>query len=98
MAVNTRKKAAGQVDRLVGELERNPLLEQVFSICLKLGIDDPIHWMNNVSPVLITWWTAYLYLVEKRKVESMEDKNEKMTPEEAGDYLFNLSKGQSDGR
>ena len=30
-----------------------------FIVCQKLKIDDPIHWMNTVSPTLLDQWIAF---------------------------------------
>jgi len=61
----------------------NHRLKWVFSICKDLGIDDPCHWLNSVSPLLVDQWIAY-YSSENSKVEA-----EKMSPEEALKVLSN---------
>ena len=40
-----------------------------------LGIDDPIHWMNNTEPKVLDLWIAWL-------VFSAEDDKQKMIPAE----------------
>ena len=30
-----------------------------FIVCQKLKIDDPVHWMNAVSPTLLDQWIAF---------------------------------------
>jgi hypothetical protein len=65
-------KAQGQIERLKLEIESNPRLDSVFSICEKLKIDDPIHWMNNTRPIVIDWWIAYLTLNAEREQAAYE--------------------------
>lgn len=74
------------------ELEANGRLEAAFSICQDLCIDDPIHWMNNTSPILLDWWIAYKSLKYDRELEAMETSSNrtKMSPDAAGDYLHKL--------
>ena len=38
---------------------RNYRLEWAFAICLELGIDDPVHWMETVDPVILDRWIAF---------------------------------------
>lgn len=71
--------------KLRRRLKRNPKLLFAFRLCLKLGIDDPIAWMDSVSPWLLNAWTAY-YTIEPWEVGSNpEDEKEKkmLPPEEA---------------
>lgn len=41
------------------QFEVNHRLRWVFKICKDLGIDDPVHWMNSVSPSIVDQWIAY---------------------------------------
>ena len=77
----------------------NARLESVFSICKDLTIDDPIHWMNNTSPIVIDWWVAYYTLKAEREAEVYKSsgKGKEMSPEDASEYLFNATK-ESHGR
>ena len=86
MGRQTRKKAVGQIDRLIAELDRNPRLDTVFTICKDLGVDDPIHWMNNVSPMVIDWWIAHYTLKVRRESEAYKD-NQSFDPDEASNIL-----------
>ena len=92
MAGEPHKKAQGQIDKLKKELEANFRLEAAFAVCLELGIDDPIHWMNNTSPVLLDWWVAFKSLKYEREMEAYESRNgsKPMTPDAAGDYLHKM--------
>jgi hypothetical protein len=68
---------------LVKHFHRNIRLRWVFRICSELGIDDPVHWMNSVSPLLVDQWIAY----HTQKHE--QDEAEKLSPEEALKALSN---------
>lgn len=65
----------------------------MFSICHELGIDDPITWMNNTKPLVVDWWVSYLCVKNDREKEAYESssKGKMMDPEEAGEYLSNLT-------
>jgi hypothetical protein len=78
---------------LKAELERNPRLDAVFSICKELCIDDPIHWMNNTSPLVVDWWIAYLMLKNEREeaVHSGSGGSGSMTGEDAFAHLSNIT-------
>ncbi len=92
MGESSRGKAVGQIDKLKNELERNARLFNVFSICLELGVDDPIHWMNNTSSVIVDWWVAYKQLkfeIESKAYDSSSN-NKEVSVEEAGTYLSSL--------
>ncbi len=92
MGESTRGKAVGQIDKLKNELEQNARLFNVFSICLELGVDDPIHWMNNTSSVIVDWWVAFKQLkfeIESKTYDSSSN-NKEMSAEEAGTYLSSL--------
>ncbi len=94
MGRQSRGKAQGQIERLKEEISCNARLQHVFSICKDLGIDDPIHWMNNTKPIVIDWWIAYnshRYDLEKSAYENTGN-NKEMDPAEAGDYLSNLTR------
>ena len=75
-------------------ISSNPRLESVFVICDNLNIDDPIHWMNNTSPVVIDWWIAFMSVKADREAALYDktDGNREMSPEDAGNYLSNLTK------
>jgi hypothetical protein len=45
----------------------------VFRICEILSIDDPVHWMNSVSPLLVDQWIAYLTHKNESKGSDMMD-------------------------
>tara|TARA_Y100000361_G_C11001806_1_gene259690 strand:+ start:340 stop:618 length:279 start_codon:yes stop_codon:yes gene_type:complete len=92
MASGSRKKVAGQIDKLKKEIEANPRLESVFSICQDLGIDDPIHWMNNTSPRVIDWWIAYHAVKTERELKAYEGDKKSMEPNDAAEYLNNLTR------
>ena len=91
MGGKTRGKVDGQIDRFKAELERNARLYHVFSICLELGIDDPIHWMNNTSNRVVDWWVAFKhhkFEIESKTVDSSS--NPEMDGEQAGQYLSQM--------
>ncbi len=95
----TRGKATGQIDKLKIEIERNARLFHVFSICEELGIDDPIHWMNSVSPLVVDFWIAYRSVkfdMESKAYESASG-NKEMSPEDASKYLNNIVGSKIDG-
>ena len=93
MGRGQRGKATGQIDKLKGELERNARLFNVFSICHELGIDDPIHWMNNTSPLVVDWWVSYLCVKSDRERAAYDDSSsgKVMDPAEAGEYLSSIT-------
>ena len=64
----------------------------VFSICQELGIDDPIHWMNNTSRIVIDWWIGFMSLKNERELDAYSDKSSgsKMSPEDASEYLSSV--------
>lgn len=74
-------KAQGQIARLKLEIESNPRLDAVFAICELLGIDDPIHWMNSVSPIVIDWWIAHLTLKAEREMAAHKSSGSKGSKE-----------------
>ena len=51
----------------------------VFSLCEKLGIDDPVEWFNTVPPVVVDRWLAYRIV----QADESPDGNEMMNPEDA---------------
>lgn len=93
MGRQARKKASGQIDKLKREIELNPRLETVFSICKELGIDDPICWMNNTSPLVIDWWIAFESLRAEREAAIYKNSGsgQEMSGEDAGKYLTRIS-------
>tara|TARA_Y100000361_G_scaffold153370_1_gene175000 strand:+ start:1845 stop:2054 length:210 start_codon:yes stop_codon:yes gene_type:complete len=64
-------------------------LESVFSICEALGIDDAIHWMNNVQPIVVDWWIAYFTVKAQRENEAYNGAKEDvhLSGEEASQKL-----------
>ncbi len=100
MGEYTRGKATGQIDKLKVEIERNARLFHVFSICEELGIDDPIHWMNSVSPVVIDFWIAYRSVKFDMEAKAYDDTSGKkeMTPEDAGNYIHSIVGSKVDGK
>ncbi len=44
----------------------------MFSICLELGIDDPIAWMNNTPNVLVDWWISFKIHKSDKEREAYE--------------------------
>jgi len=46
-------------------------LRWAFIVCQKLKIDDPVHWMNAVSPTLLDQWIAF-EIVQRESGESTE--------------------------
>lgn len=75
--------------KLRRRLKRNLKLRFAFRLCLQLGIDDPIAWMDNTPPWLLNAWMAY-YTLEPWEVGSDpdEEKEKKMvSPEEAFNRL-----------
>lgn len=58
--------------------ESNIRLRWVFRVCKNLGIDDPCHWMNSVSPSVVDQWIAF----EIQESKTMDSKKP-MSPEEA---------------
>ena len=99
MGWQPRKKAAGQIELLKAELERNPRLDSVFSICKELCIDDPIYWMNNTSNMVVDWWIAYFMLKNERETAAYEESSgsfgKSMTGEEAFAHLSKTSGGRN---
>jgi len=71
----------------------NIRLQHAFSICKDLGIDDPIHWLNNTKPIVLDWWIAYYSLKADQEAEMMKSTsgNVEMSPEEAGEYLSRIT-------
>jgi len=58
----------------------NHRLRWVFQICKALGIDDPVHWMNTVSPSVVDQWIAF----ELNELDEMRPrKMDAMSPEGA---------------
>ena len=55
-------------------------------ICQRLGIDDPVHWMNAISPSVLDQWIAYELLEREDKTP----KAESSTPEEALSHIQSL--------
>jgi len=53
------------------EVKRNHRLRWAFIVCQKLKIDDPVHWMNAVSPTLLDQWIAF-EIVQRESGESTE--------------------------
>ena len=68
----------------------------MFAICEILGIDDPIHWMNGVSPIVIDWWVAYLTLKAQREREAYDKAGgtggKELDPGSALEKLNNMAK------
>jgi hypothetical protein len=64
----------------------NHRLRWVFRICKELGIDDPVHWMNSVSPSVVDQWIAF-ELLER---ESGLPKPEAASPEAALDKIQSM--------
>ena len=96
----SRGKAQGQIDKLKIEIRQNARLFHVFSICEDLGIDDPIHWMNSVSPVVVDLWIAFRSVkcdLESEAIEKAEGNN-KMTPDDAGAYINSLVGSKINGK
>ena len=63
------------------EFRRNHRLRWVFRICHKLGIDDPIYWMEMVDPKVVDLWIAYLIVEDEDKSsrgKSAEDMQEEL--------------------
>ena len=92
-----RGKASGKIEKLKEELRSNSRLSIVFSICKELKIDDPIHWMNSVKPIVIDWWIAHFSYeadLEKEAYKKASKKSEgkNMLPEEAAAFLSNKAK------
>jgi len=71
----------------------NVRLQHAFSICKELGVDDPIHWINNTRPIVLDWWIAYNSLLADQEAEMRKSTsgNTEMTPEEAGEYLKRIT-------
>ena len=66
--------------------EVNHRLRWVFRICEKLGIDDPVHWMNSVSPSVVDQWIAF-ELVER---ETGVKKPTSASPEQALEQIQSM--------
>lgn len=41
----------------------------VFDTCLKLGIDDPVAWMEYVDSKIVDLWIAHSIVSRKREFE-----------------------------
>ena len=48
-----------RVERLAGELAVNSRLSWAVMVCEKLGIDDPVYWMNNTDSKVLDLWIAH---------------------------------------
>jgi hypothetical protein len=57
----------------------NHRLTWVFRVCKALGIDDPVHWMNTVSPAVVDQWIAF----ELSERDKGEPTSSGMSPEDA---------------
>lgn len=57
-----------------------------FIVCQKLKIDDPVHWMNAVSPTLLDQWIAF-EIVQKDTGETTSG-----DPEDTKEQLSNMVK------
>ena len=53
-------------------LSRNHRLRWAFRVCEELGIDDPAHWMNSVSPTVLDGWIAYFTLKYEEEKAAFE--------------------------
>ena len=42
-------------------------MQWCFRICARLGIDDPIHWMQCVPSKVVDQWIAYLLIEAEQK-------------------------------
>ena len=69
-------------------MKDNHRLCWAFRICEALGIDDPVHWMNSVSPSVLDQWIAYKMLEDDIKAGKAAAKAS--TPEAALDQLRSL--------
>lgn len=93
----SRGKASGKIEKLKEELRSNNRLSIVFSICKELKIDDPIHWMNSVKPIVVDWWIAYFSHEADLEKEAYDKATKKqqgksMQPDEAAAFLSNKTK------
>lgn len=70
----------------MSEIESNPRLDSVFTICKDLCIDDPIAWMNGTSRLVVDWWVAYYAVSNKREMEAYKETKE-YDPNEASEKL-----------
>ena len=61
----------------------------MFKICLQLGVDDPVAWMNGVDSAVVDGWIAYLITVQKME-ESATKPGEKLDMNEARDKLLGM--------
>ncbi len=66
---------------------RNNRLSWVFKICKNLGIDDPVHWMNNVDPSIVDSWIAFSQYENELEAGAYSKED---SPEAALDKLRNL--------
>jgi hypothetical protein len=66
----------------------NHRLRWCFKICKDLGIDDPVHWMNSVSPSVVDQWIAF----ELNEADTETPKNVS-SPEEALQHIQSLGFG-----
>lgn len=82
------KKRGSRIAKLESEFEKNHRLQWVFKICLGLGIDDPVTWMNNVDSAVVDSWIAYHLAVQK--MEQSATSGEKLDMESARDKLLGM--------
>ena len=63
-----------------------------FDIAERVGIDDPICWMNNTHHTVLDAWIAYRMFVNDREREAMERAKGKQSInlEDAGQALNNM--------
>ncbi len=62
-ALSIREEKRESVNAKKKRIRQSYRIRFAFRVCLALGIDDPIHWMNNVDRSVLDWWIAY-YRVE----------------------------------
>ena len=67
-----RGKDPRRIEKFIKHLDKNHRLTWVFSICLELGIDDPITWMNNTPSVVVDWWIAFKIHKSDKEREAYE--------------------------
>jgi len=89
LGVEDRGKRVGRVGKIKAELAVNHRLSSAYHVCEKLGIDDPVCWLNNTKPEVLDGWVAWfshMADVREGKVKTQ------MSPNDAENYLSGMVK------
>jgi len=64
-------------------LNKVPRFRFACEVCERLGISDPVSWINNTPPKVLDLWIA----LEAVRAKEKSNESEMMTPEEALERL-----------